>query len=90
MLSQKNAPFNCETKRMKRILAYKYSKADIKTIVETSTHPDLQERNELYTLLKKYESFFYGTLGTWHGNPYGIKLKPDSEPYNVNLLLFHA
>ena len=31
-LSQHNAPFKSETKRMKRILDAKYSKADIKTI----------------------------------------------------------
>ena len=31
-LSQHNAPFNAETKRMKRILDAKYSKAYIKTI----------------------------------------------------------
>ena len=30
VLSQHNAPFNSETKRMKRILDAKYSKADIK------------------------------------------------------------
>ena len=50
-LSQHNAPFNAETKRMKRILDAKYSKADIKTIAESSTHLDPQERNELCTLL---------------------------------------
>ena len=44
---QYNAPFNSETRRMKRILDAKYSKADIKTIAESSTHLDLQERNEL-------------------------------------------
>ena len=53
-LSQHNAPFNSETKRMKRILDAKYSKTDIKTIAESSTHIDTKERNELYTLLKKY------------------------------------
>ena len=31
-LSQYNAPFNSETKRMKRILDAKYKKADLKTI----------------------------------------------------------
>ena len=31
-LSQHNAPFNSETKRIKHILDAKYSKADIKTI----------------------------------------------------------
>ena len=51
-LSQHNAPFNSETKIMKRILDVKYSKADIKTIAEISTHLNPQERNELYTLLR--------------------------------------
>ena len=41
-LSQHNAPFNSEIKRMKRILDAKYSKADIKTIAERSTHLDHQ------------------------------------------------
>ena len=81
-LSQHSAPFNSETKRMKRILDAKYSKADIKTIAESSTHLDLQERNELYTLLKKYECLFDINLGTWHGKPYDIKLKPNVKPYH--------
>ena len=49
-LSQHNAPLNPERKRMKRNMDVKYSKADIKTIAEISTHLDLQERNELYTI----------------------------------------
>ena len=32
VLSQYNAPFNYETKRMKRIIDAKYTKSDIKTI----------------------------------------------------------
>ena len=67
---------------MKRILDAKYSKADIKSIAESSTHIDPQERNELYRLLKKYESLFGGNLGTWHGKPCDIKLKPDAKPYH--------
>ena len=67
---------------MKRILHAKYSKAGIKTIAESSTHLDLQERNELYTLLNKYECLFYGNLGTWYVKTYFIKLKPDAEPYH--------
>ena len=82
VLSQYNAPFNSETNRMKRILYAKYSKSDIKTTEEKSTHLDPQERNELYTLLKKCESLFGGNIGTWHGKPYDIKLKPDAEPYH--------
>ena len=81
-ISQHNAPFNSETKIMKRILDAKYSKANIKTIAESSTHLDPQEINELYTLLNKYECLFDGNLVTWHGKPYDIKLKPDAEPYH--------
>ena len=32
--------------------------------------------------MKNYECLFGGNLGTWHGNPYDIKLKPDAEPYH--------
>ena len=81
-LSHYNAPLNSETKIMKRILDDKYSKADHKTIAEISTNIYPQERNELYTLLKKYESLFDGNLGTWHVKPCDIKLKPDAEPYH--------
>ena len=48
VLSQHNATFNAETKRMKRILDTKYYKAHIKTIAESSTHLDPQEINELW------------------------------------------
>ena len=56
------------------------SKADIIIITESSTHLDIQVRNELYTLLNKYECLFDSNLGTWHVKPYYIKLKPDAEP----------
>ena len=65
-----------------RILDAKYSKANIKTIAESSTHLDNQDRNELYTLLNKYGCLFRGNLGTWYVTPYDIKLKPDAEPYH--------
>ena len=77
-LLQHNTPLNTETKIMKRILDAKYSKVDIKTIAKISTHLDPQEINELYNLLKKYESLFDGNLGTWYGKPYDIKLKLDA------------
>ena len=80
-LSKYNSPFNSETKRMKRILDAKYYKANIKTIAESSTHLDPQERNEIYKLLKNQECLIDGNLVTWHGNPYDIKIIPDAEPY---------
>ena len=81
-LSQHNATFNAKTKIMKHILDDKYSKANIKNIAESSTRIYPQERNELYTLLKKCESLSSGNLGTWYVKPYDIKLKPDAEPYH--------
>ena len=57
----------------------------LKLSQKNSTHLDPQERNELYTLLKKYECLFDGNLVTWHGKPYDIKLKPDAEPYHGKL-----
>ena len=82
-LSQYNTPFKPETKRMKCILDAKYTKSDLKTIAEISTHIDLQERNELYTLLKRYECLFRGNIRTWYVETYDIKLKPDAKPYLV-------
>ena len=82
VLLQYNTLFNSETKRMKLILDAKYYKSNLETIAESSTYIDTQEINEIYTLLKKYESLFDDNLGTWHGKPYDIKLKPDSEPYH--------
>ena len=67
---------------MKRIFDAKYYEADIKTIAEISTYLYPQEINDIYTLLKKNECLFGGNLGTWHGKPYDIKLKPDAEPYH--------
>ena len=43
---------------------------------------DHKERNDLKKLMKNCECLFDGNLGTWHGNPYDIKLKPDAEPYH--------
>ena len=57
---------------MKRILDAKYSKADIETIAESSTHIDPQERDEIYTLLKKYKCLFDVNLDTWNVKPYDI------------------
>ena len=67
---------------MKRIIDVKYAQADPKNITESSTNLDLQYRNELYTILNKYESLFDGNIVTRHGKPYDIKIKSYAEPYN--------
>ena len=79
-LSQHNAPFSSERKRMNASSMLDNYKADIKTIAESSTHLDIQERNELHTLLNKHECLFDNNRGTWHVKPYDIKLKSDAEP----------
>ena len=82
MISQYNEPFNSKTKWMSHILVAKYTKSDLKFIAESSTCIDVHERKELYTLLNNHESSFGGNLGTWHGKPYEIKLRQDTEPYH--------
>ena len=67
---------------MKLILDAKYTKYNFEAITESSTYIDPQERKKLHTLLKEYESLFDVNLGTCHGKPYDIKLKPDAEPYH--------
>ena len=74
VLSQHNAPFNSERKRMNASSMLNNSKSDIKTIAESSTHIDIQERNELYTLLNKYECFLDNNLGTWLLSPMILNL----------------
>ena len=71
---------------MKRILDTKYTKVDCKNIAESSACLDPQKINELYTLLKKYESLFDDNIGAWNGEPYGIKLKPDAKQYHRKIL----
>ena len=61
---------------MKHILNDKYIKNDLKAIAERSTNIYLQERNDLYTLLKHYESLFDVNLGTWNDKTYDIKFIP--------------
>ena len=73
---------------MKHIFDDKYTKSNLKTIAESYTHLDTQERNELYTLFKMFECLFDGNLGTYNGRPYDIKLKPDAEPYHGKTFTF--
>ena len=42
-------------------------------------HHQTRIHNDLIVCIAR---FFLGDLGTWHGKPYDIKLKPDTEPYH--------
>ncbi len=41
------------------------------------------EQEKLNLLLQKYQHLFDGSLGTWNGNEYDIKLKSDAQPYHA-------
>ena len=47
------------------------------------THLTLEQQEDLNFLLKKYESLFDGSLGTWKGEDYDIELRSDAKPYHA-------
>ncbi len=58
------------TKHVTWILDAKYEKADLQSIVrDNRKHLSTDQQKKLLQLLKKYESFFDGTLGDWKTKP---------------------
>ena len=47
-----------------------------------SPHPQTAQQKNLLSLLRKYETLFDGTLGTWKGVSYNIALKEGAMPYH--------
>jgi hypothetical protein len=76
-------PMEPEIKRMTDILDAKYTKANLEEIVKAADHLNYTERDALYKLIQKYEDLFDGTLGTFTGTPYDIKLKENVEPFHI-------
>jgi hypothetical protein len=64
------------------ILDAKYAPTDIAKYATKQKNLTADERSELYTLLKKFEGLFDGSLGKWTGKPYHIELRPDAKPYH--------
>jgi hypothetical protein len=81
--NQSYHPVEQEMNRMNEILDAKYSKADLNEIAESADHLTTSEQQKLLALLKKYEDLFDGTLGTFTGAPYDIKLKDNVEPHHA-------
>jgi hypothetical protein len=78
------APHLEETvERIKRILDAKYEPANLDEVVAGCTHLTEEQKEELYSLLKKHESLFDGSLGTWKGEDYNIELRHDATPYHA-------
>ena len=69
--------------RMARILDAKYKKADLKQIINNCQHLTLDQCMDLYTILKKYEYLFDGTLGCWSTRLLDLTLKPGVTPYHA-------
>ena len=53
--------------RVERILDAKCEPADLDEVVVNSTHLTKEQQAELFSLFKRHESLFDGTLGTWKG-----------------------
>jgi hypothetical protein len=78
--NQSHHPVEQEMNRMNEILDAKCSKADPN---EVPDHLTTSEQQKLLALLKKYEDLFDGTIGTFTGAPYDIKLKDKAEPHHA-------
>ena len=69
--------------RIKSILDAKYEPANLDEIAQSCSHLTQVEQLKLKTLLEKYQSLFDGSLGTWVGDPYEIKLRSDAKLYHA-------
>ena len=66
--------------RQARILDAKYEKADLKATVQSATHLNKEQQNELYKVLVEFEQLFDGTLAKWNTSPVDIELNPNAKP----------
>ena len=70
------------TKWTMRILDAKYEKANLEDIVDTCTHLDTVEKEQLLQTLKKFEHLFDGNLGDWKTSPVHLELKEGAKPHH--------
>jgi hypothetical protein len=70
-------------KRETRILDANYKAADSSEIVKCISSIDDVDKNDLLSLLKKYEHLFDGTLGSFETSEVGLTLKEDAKPYHA-------
>jgi hypothetical protein len=71
------------TKRIVKILDAKYEKADLPAIIrENCSHLTASDRENLLSVLLKFESLFDGTLDDWNLPPVSFELKEGMKPYH--------
>jgi hypothetical protein len=68
---------------MTNILDAKYKEANLDEIAANADHLTDCEQQSLLKVLKKYQDLFDGTLGTFTGTPYDIKLKDNVKPHHA-------
>ena len=84
-------PAMSEAERIQKIVDAKYTKADLAAIAKKCKLWNESEQEKLHLLLKKYESLFDGTLGTWDTDPVEIKLKETNcNHIMLSLTQFHT
>ena len=77
-------PITTDAERIQSIVEAKYSPADLESIVQDCAEITTEEKQQLLSLLKKYDQLFDGTLGTWKTEPIELELKdPNSKPYHA-------
>ncbi len=69
--------------RVKEILDAKYEPANLDEITKNCIHLNKNEQEKLNLLLRKYQHLFDGSLGSWNGDEYDIKLQPGARPYHA-------
>ena len=58
--------------------------ANLDKVVESCTEIDKDQKDKLLKLLKKYDTLFDGSLGSWKTDPIDLELKePDTKPYHA-------
>ena len=84
IISQSEEPKTTQemTARVTRILDSKYEKANLEQISKNASHLSLNEQKQLYQVLKKHETLFDGTLGTWNTEPVGFTMKEEAKPHS--------
>ena len=66
---------------MRRILDATHENTDLsKVMTEQCQHQNIKKRDQLISLLGKYEDIFIGTLGTWNITPVDLELREDAKP----------
>ena len=76
-------PDTTESERIQQILDGKYTPADLKAEVAKCEMLSLSEKEDLLTLLNKYETLFDGSLGQWNTDPIKLELKLEASPYHA-------